>query len=207
MNALELADKLENHYLGKNECENLDQAATMLRQLQAEIEALKMEIHSLPYGERLAKHLNEPVAYACQIVEVDFDANIIKIEMLDKYYKVSAGTKFLCDEYTHPAKELNAGGEPVKNASYWKRKYDKAQSEIEVLKKQIQNQSLDDLMDWQQELDTAKTDKAELDTRSYMLGYADGKEAMAKIFYKDNPLQDKLDTLANKLVFGKAQEK
>ncbi len=49
---------------------------------------------------------NEPVAYACKIVEADFDTNIIKIEMLDKDYKVSAGIKFLCDEYTHPAKTL-----------------------------------------------------------------------------------------------------
>jgi hypothetical protein len=49
---------------------------------------------------------NEPVAYACQIVEADFDTSIIKIEMLDKDYKVSAGIKFLCNEYTHPAKTL-----------------------------------------------------------------------------------------------------
>ena len=59
---------------------------------------------------------NEPVAYACQIVEADFETNIIKIEMLDKDYKVSAGIKFLCDEYTHPAKTLT--DEEI--AEYWK---------------------------------------------------------------------------------------
>jgi len=34
-------------------------AATMLRQQQAEIEALKMGIHSLTYGERLAEYLKK----------------------------------------------------------------------------------------------------------------------------------------------------
>ena len=37
----------------------LVQVATMLRQQQAEIEALKMEIHSLTYGERLAEYLKK----------------------------------------------------------------------------------------------------------------------------------------------------
>jgi len=35
------------------------QCATMLRQQKAEIEALKMEIHSLTYGERLAEYLKK----------------------------------------------------------------------------------------------------------------------------------------------------
>jgi len=34
-------------------------AAIMIRQQQAEIEALKMEIHSLTYGERLAEYLKK----------------------------------------------------------------------------------------------------------------------------------------------------
>jgi len=40
---------------------------------------------------------NEPVAYACRIVEADFETNIVKIEMLNKGYKVSAGIKYLSD--------------------------------------------------------------------------------------------------------------
>lgn len=52
---------------------------------------------------------NEPVAYACQIVEADFETNILKIEMLDENYKVSAGIKYLCD--THPVKEQELLGE------------------------------------------------------------------------------------------------
>jgi len=56
MNANELANKLEQgHWEGGTR----EQAATMLRQQQAEIEALKMEIHSLTYGERLAEYLRK----------------------------------------------------------------------------------------------------------------------------------------------------
>ena len=54
MNANELADELEKLYRFK--CHD---AATMLRQQKAEIEALKMEIHSLTYGERLAEYLKK----------------------------------------------------------------------------------------------------------------------------------------------------
>lgn len=46
---------------------------------------------------------NEPVAYACKIIEAEFETNILKIEMLDKDYKVSAGIKYLSN--THPVKE------------------------------------------------------------------------------------------------------
>jgi len=56
MNANELANKLEQgHWEGGTR----EQAATMLRQQQAEIEALKMEIHSLTYGERLAEYIRK----------------------------------------------------------------------------------------------------------------------------------------------------
>jgi hypothetical protein len=46
---------------------------------------------------------NKPVAYACKIIEAEFETNILKIEMLDKDYKVSAGIKYLSN--THPVKE------------------------------------------------------------------------------------------------------
>ena len=61
MTANELADELDMVRI-----ELTLEAATMLRQQQAEIYALKMEIHSLTYGERLAKHLNKPVAWIKQ---------------------------------------------------------------------------------------------------------------------------------------------
>ncbi len=39
--------------------DQLEQAATMLRQQQSEIQELKMKIHSLTYGERLAEYLRK----------------------------------------------------------------------------------------------------------------------------------------------------
>ena len=36
--------------------------------------------------------------------------------------------------YTHPVKELNNGGEPVKNATYWKRQYNLMASQNDNLK-------------------------------------------------------------------------
>jgi len=57
MNALELADEFTKTTGG---VENIYQkAADMLRQQHAEIEALKMDIHSLTYGERLAEYLKK----------------------------------------------------------------------------------------------------------------------------------------------------
>jgi len=59
MNANELADELDWHW--DNDCRSpaISKAAAMLRQQQAEIEALKMDIHSLTYGERLAEYLRK----------------------------------------------------------------------------------------------------------------------------------------------------
>ena len=60
MNANELADELDKCMEdGSTDLVCVEQAATMLRQQQAEIEALKMEIHSLTYGERLAEYLRK----------------------------------------------------------------------------------------------------------------------------------------------------
>ena len=39
--------------------------------------------------------------------------------------------------YTHPAKELNAGGEPVKNATYWKRQYNEMSALNDRLKSSL----------------------------------------------------------------------
>ena len=60
MNAYELADKLQREkantllYVA-----TIVDSANMLRQQQAEIEVLKMEIHSLTYGKRLAEYLRK----------------------------------------------------------------------------------------------------------------------------------------------------
>ena len=39
--------------------------------------------------------------------------------------------------YTHPAQELNAGGEPVKNATYWKRQYNEMSALNDRLKSSL----------------------------------------------------------------------
>ena len=84
MNANELADELDDYYIAITDEYTgfgyLKEAATMLRQQQeeidrlltiaedfqmlivkqkAEIESLKMDIHSLTYGERLAEYLKK----------------------------------------------------------------------------------------------------------------------------------------------------
>ena len=62
MNANELADALftvENYYTEPQDEVLISHAAAMLRQQQAEIYALKMEIHSLTYGERLTEYLRK----------------------------------------------------------------------------------------------------------------------------------------------------
>lgn len=75
---------------------------------------------------------NEPVAYACQIVEADFETNILKIEMLDENYKVSAGIKYLCD--THPVKELRDKVKQCTNSDTWNCKYCKKTETCKALK-------------------------------------------------------------------------
>ena len=59
MYANELADELDYCYGKAYPCPVSKEAATMLRQQQAEIEVLKMEIHSLTYGKRLAEYLRK----------------------------------------------------------------------------------------------------------------------------------------------------
>ena len=111
MNANELADAMEirasirrkatsrksvQENANDRLADQLDEAATMLRQQQAEIEALKMDIHSLTYGERLTKYFNKPVAW------------------MQVHYKDNKPTKFSKVQtweddvplYTHPVKEL-----------------------------------------------------------------------------------------------------
>ena len=59
MNANELTEVLEDVGMEQKHYDTIQKAATMLRQQQAEIEVLKMEIHSLTYGKRLAEYLKK----------------------------------------------------------------------------------------------------------------------------------------------------
>ena len=73
---------------------------------------------------------NEPVAWiwsedGCNLgVCLDQDKQIGKQEFQD--YSIPL--------YTHPVKELNDGGEPVKNATYWKRQYNLMSAQCDNLK-------------------------------------------------------------------------
>ena len=63
------------------------------------------------------------------------------------------------------------------------------QAEIDSLKKEIQNQSLNDLMDWQQELDTSKTLSKEKVREIYcecMFGGFDPYKFAELLLKKDN---------------------
>ena len=79
----------------------IQQLENKVRQQQAEIEALKMDIHSLTYGERLTKYFNEPVAwmetYKDEPNNLDWDKS-----------NLNYGSEFhdVIPLYTHPAKEI-----------------------------------------------------------------------------------------------------
>lgn len=55
MDVNDLADRLEEFYVGTH----IVKAAEVLRQQAKDIENLKMEIHSLTYGDRLAEYLKK----------------------------------------------------------------------------------------------------------------------------------------------------
>ena len=101
MNATELADELENTYpfVGVMEI-----AATMLRQQQAEIEALKQIIDANNLSQNIGqfvKAANEPVAwmetYKGEPNNLDWDKNNLYCE--GEFHNV-------VPLYTHPVKEL-----------------------------------------------------------------------------------------------------
>ena len=59
MNANELADELTKMFRGEEYDRLVHEIPDLLRQQQAEIQELKMKIHSLTYGERLAEYLRK----------------------------------------------------------------------------------------------------------------------------------------------------
>ena len=100
MTANELADKLER-MIPALPLKALIKSATMLRQQQAEIQTLKMDIHSLTYGERLAKHLNKPVA-----IRFNFDG--YGYQYMDSGSGSDWQTRVIGEPlYTHPMRELS----------------------------------------------------------------------------------------------------
>ena len=104
MNANELADMAENAC-----CAYQKEISAMLRQQQAEIEALKMDIHSLTYGERIAKYFNKPVAW----MKTLGDGTIYG------FGQTKTNDELDIPLYTHPAKEPynNAVGKTIEGGA------------------------------------------------------------------------------------------
>ena len=67
--------------------------------------------------------MNEPVAW------MDKESGVVCKEV----YATEMPNN-LIPLYTHPVKELNDGGEPVKNATYWKRQYNLMATQNDNLK-------------------------------------------------------------------------
>ena len=95
MNANELADELE----GMGSLDWLSDAATMLRQQQAEIEALKKEAALQRLSDFTQEAENEPVAWMLLGLE-DRKPKLINLQVIDHL----EGTWIPL--YTHPAKTL-----------------------------------------------------------------------------------------------------
>ena len=98
MDANELADYLDNNVeaMIMSEQTHIDQAATMLRQQQNEIEALKKEAALQRLSDFTQEADNEPVAWMSQGGDVT----------RSKDYFVEMGFTDLIPLYTHPVKEL-----------------------------------------------------------------------------------------------------
>ena len=105
MNANELGDKLNNSNTNGNLC---DEAATMLRQQQAEIEALKAaKIRAYNNGVedgRKPDTNNEPVAWA--VWEGRPHDLFFTKEDADELCRLKGGDAKSVPLYTHPVKEL-----------------------------------------------------------------------------------------------------
>ena len=154
MNANELANKsfmeLWDSYTSKKmECEDLHE---MLSQQQAEIEALKQIIDANNLNQNIGqfvKPTNEPVAWMQTFTQVKDGVELVKhavnIEQVGindiPLYTHPADTisykdlhQMVKNVLAHPVKELNDGGEPVKNATYWKRQYNLMATQNDNLK-------------------------------------------------------------------------
>ena len=82
---------------------------------------------------------NESVAWAIKsdndFTEVGFGDALL--EEVEQMYAMEGWKYEVIPLYTHPAKELNDGGEQVKNATYWKRQYNEMSSLNDRLKSSL----------------------------------------------------------------------
>ena len=109
MNAYELTKEL-NKFMTEDEYTDLDKAIFMASNM------LRQQADRIDKLEREAIAKNNYLEQHCQKIDQQAD----RIAELEK-------------------KELNAGGEPVKNATYWKRQHDKLADRIAELEKENSN--------------------------------------------------------------------
>ena len=74
---------------------------------------------------------NKPAAWMMKSNDPDYVSDYIMFKTPERKDKISHQAVPL---YTHPVKELNDGGEPVKNATYWKRQYNLMATQNDNLK-------------------------------------------------------------------------
>ena len=72
---------------------------------------------------------NEPVAWMQTFTQVKDGVELVKHAVNIEQVGIND-----IPLYTHPVKELNDGGEPVKNATYWKRQYNLMATQNDNLK-------------------------------------------------------------------------
>ena len=75
-------------------------------------------------------------------------------------WNLSASTQEIMD--THPVKELNDGGEPVKNATYWKRQYNLMASQNDNLKSGLYHAN-EQIKYFESQIEALKKDLAKYD--------------------------------------------
>ena len=73
--------------------------------------------------------MNEPVAWMQTFTQVKDGVELVKHAVNIEQVGIND-----IPLYTHPVKELNDGGEPVKNATYWKRQYNLMATQNDNLK-------------------------------------------------------------------------
>ena len=80
------------------------------------------------------EHAQEEGSYTIPLYTQDQLEEARKLGMQQEraMWNLSASTQEIMD--THPVKELNDGGEPVKNATYWKRQYNLMATQNDNLK-------------------------------------------------------------------------
>lgn len=155
MNANELANALLNtdYTPLKAECasmlrtqhKNENWLCSIVKEYQNKVDELRAEIDGLREANKgFARHLianpedNKPVGNMCLGCGSSWSDERLEIERRLRPNLISCcPDRKVVAVYAHPEKELNDGGEPVKNATYWKRQCNLLQSSLTNLQSSL----------------------------------------------------------------------